>query len=429
MFSRIHYGKRMPVFLVPDPCAERGRFWGRLFQGFGPCCRAGEFIRGPGAFEAIDTCPGQDAKFPMRRTILHDEHVALGARMAPFGGFEMPIQYAGILAEHRAVRTAAAVFDVCHMGEFRIQGERALADLEALLSCDVTSLDPGRCRYGFICAEDGGVLDDQIVYRLGVDEFMMVVNAGTQDRDFAWVCEHLSPGARALNVSAETAKLDLQGPGSVRILNRLLDEPMAGLKYFHFARARFKGKPILVSRTGYTGEIGFELYCSVDLAVRLWRACLARGAVPAGLGARDTLRLEMGYPLYGHELGEERNAAESGMNWALSESKTFIGAAAVRAPDAAKERLVGLVLDGRRSARAGQAVLDATGASVGRVTSGSFAPTLKVAVAMAYVRKDLAGPGQILDIDTGRHRLTARVTETPFHRQGTVRRPFHDFLA
>ncbi|NOY82229.1 MAG: glycine cleavage system aminomethyltransferase GcvT [Kiritimatiellaeota bacterium] len=364
----------------------------------------------------------------MRRTVLHDEHIALGARMAPFGGFEMPIQYTGILAEHHAVRSAAAVFDVCHMGEFRIQGETALADLENLLSCDVASLEPGRCRYGFLCTEDGGVLDDQIVYRLGTDEFMMVVNAGTQDRDFAWICEHLSPASRALNVSAETAKLDLQGPSSVRILNRLLDEPIEALRYFHFRQAMFEREPILVSRTGYTGEIGFELYCSADLAPRLWRACLESDAAPAGLGARDTLRLEMGYPLHGHELSRERNAAEAGMDWALSRSKTFIGATAVRTPDAVKERLVGLVLEGRRSARSGQVVIDATGVPVGRVTSGSFAPSLKVAVAMAYVRTDLTGPGQVLGIDAGRHRLTARVTETPFYRLGSARRPFREFL-
>jgi len=363
----------------------------------------------------------------MRRTVLYDEHVSLGARMAPFGGFDMPIQYTGILVEHQAVRADAGVFDICHMGEFRIAGPGSVADLEHLLSCDVSTLPVGRCRYGFLCAEDGGLLDDQIVYRLGPEEFMMVVNAGTQTRDFAWVCDHLSSGVEAVNLSAETAKLDLQGPRSVQVLNQLLDEPIDSLRYFGFCRATFEHEQMLVSRTGYTGEIGFELYCPVSAAVRLWRACLSFGAVPVGLGARDTLRLEMGYPLYGHELSEEHNAAASGMDWAVSKTKEFIGAGAIRAASASAEQLVGLVFEGRRSARAGQTVLDAADESAGRVTSGSFAPSLKTAIAMAYVRCDLSAPGQELEIETGRRRLRAKVMKTPFYKSGTARKPFTDF--
>jgi len=348
--------------------------------------------------------------------------------MAPFGGFLMPIQYEGIIAEHTATRTAATVFDTCHMGQFRISGPRACEDLEHLVSAPVATMEVGQCRYGYLCNEQGGVLDDEITYRLGPTAFMMVVNAGTQDGDRAWIASHLSAGTVLEVLSPDMSKLDLQGPQSARILRQIVEQPLDGMKYYRFAGNRIAGQRVLVSRTGYTGEIGFEIYAPRTMARAIWDQCLSLGAKPAGLGARDTLRLEMGFPLYGHELSAERNAAEAGFERAIAPDKDFIGAAAVRDPAHAKQRLVGLLLDGRRAARAHDAVADSTGKQAGEVTSGSFSPSLGVSIAMAYVNKAHAAPGAKLAVRTERGDLPATVVQTPFHARATGRRPLREFL-
>ena len=249
----------------------------------------------------------------MKRTALYDLHVSLGARMGPFGGWLMPIQYAGIVKEHEACRRNAALFDTCHMGEFLVRGPLAAAALERLVTCEVSSLAAGQCRYGLMCNENGGVIDDLLLYRMSEQEFMVVVNAGTQDGDFEWIRSHVAGGTQVESLSGRTFKVDLQGPAAPRIMRGLAEMPPANLTYYHFADNRYGGRRVLVSRTGYTGEIGFEIYFeNGDLAARFWKAAMALGATPAGLGARDTLRLEMGMPLYGHELSVDRNAAESG---------------------------------------------------------------------------------------------------------------------
>jgi aminomethyltransferase len=364
----------------------------------------------------------------MKKTILHDAHVALGAKMAPFGGFLMPIQYEGIIAEHTATRTAATVFDTCHMGQFRISGPRACEDLERLVSAPVSAMEVGQCRYGYLCNEQGGVLDDEITYRLAPAEFMMVVNAGTQDADRAWITSHLSPGTAVETLSPDTAKIDLQGPTSAGIMRQIAELPLDGMKYYRFAQNRIAGERVLVSRTGYTGEVGFEIYPPQAMARSVWDRCLSLGAKPAGLGARDTLRLEMGFPLYGHELSAERSAAEAGFERAIAPDKDFIGAAAVRDPARAPQRLVGLVLDGRRAARAHDTVADSTGKRAGEVTSGSFSPSLGVSIAMAYVDKGCAAPGTTLAVRTERAELPAVVVHTPFYARATGRRPLREFL-
>ncbi len=362
-----------------------------------------------------------------KRTVLYDQHVALGAQMAPFGGFEMPIQYGGILKEHWACRREAAMFDTCHMGEFRLGGPTALSDLERLITSDVAALEPGRCRNGFFCAPDGGVLDDLIVYRMAADAFMVVVNAATQDADAEWVRSNLSASTRFENVSADMGKIDLQGPGAPRVLQSLTATPLATLRYYEHRPLRIDAVDARVSRTGYTGEAGFELYCAAADTVHLWTLLQESGAQPAGLGARDTLRLEVGLPLYGHELAADRNAAESGFERLLSTRKDFIGAAAVRDPARRRQRLVGLMLDGRRSARAGDPILDGE-AVVGGVTSGSFSPCLGRAIAMGYVDARCADPGCTLTIDAGRTPLVAHVVQRPFYRDGTVRRAIAELL-
>jgi aminomethyltransferase len=365
----------------------------------------------------------------MKKTIFYDTHVRLGAKMAPFGGYDMPIQYEGIVKEHQNTRTNTALFDTCHMGEFLIEGTNACTDLDHILSCNVAPLKIGQCKYGFICNPQGGVIDDQVIYRLTETSFFMVVNASTQDNDFNWISTHVSPGTTVKNLSAETAKIDIQGPGSVAIVNKLLDKPVNDLKYYHFMHNRYKGLDIIISRTGYTGEIGFELYCDEPRAFAFWDSSMELGAKPAGLGARDTLRLEMGFPLYGHELDDKRNAAESQFVKAIAVNKEFIGSDVVNNPNAIKQMLAGIVLEGRRAARNNDSILNRNGEQAGIITSGSFSPSLQQAIALAYINKDLCAVGTKVTIRTERNDLAGTVCEVPFYKQATARRPIADFLS
>jgi len=364
----------------------------------------------------------------MKRTFLYESHVSLSALMAPFGGFEMPIQYEGILAEHFYTRKSASVFDTCHMGEFSIKGPDAAADLDRIVSCDISTLEIGQCKYGFICNENGGVIDDQITYRLSRDGFFMVVNAGTQDADFEWVKKNISPTTSFVNLSAETGKIDLQGPDSPQIITRLLKVPVAGLKYYQWMENSYHDNKVLISRTGYTGEIGFEIYLDKKRTIEFWNECLELGAKPAGLGARDTLRIEMGYPLYGHELNAARNAAESGFAKAISTAKRFIGSDVVHDGGNRRDLLCGIKLDGRRTARNGDTVNNLDGDAIGTVTSGSFSPSLSCAVALGYVAKQFSGIGQKVLISSGKNSLPGVITAVPFYKTATARRPMREFF-
>lgn len=354
----------------------------------------------------------------LSRTPLYDTHVALGARLVPFGGFEMPVQYTGIIDEHERCRRGAAIFDTCHMGEFQCAGPAAVQDLERLVSCRVKTLKEGRCRYGMMLNPAGGVLDDLIIYRLGIDSFMIVVNAATRATDAAWIREHLSANTRFQDLSEDLGKLDVQGPESARVVSDILDKSVVELPYFAFARLSYRGGDLIVSRTGYTGELGYEVYAPVGCLGALWHAFMDAGASPAGLGARDTLRLEAGLPLYGHELSAEVNAAAGGMARSLSKEKAFIGREAVDASDGLK-RLVALRLAGRRAARAGDDVILA-GGCCGTVTSGSFAPSLGCAIALAYVSGTLEA-GMEVTVGPARKQMSATVTALPFYRGGTAR--------
>ncbi|MFO7821059.1 MAG: glycine cleavage system aminomethyltransferase GcvT [Lentisphaeria bacterium] len=366
----------------------------------------------------------------IKRTCLYDSHVDLGARMAPFGGFEMPIQYSGIVDEHLATRGAAAVFDTCHMGEFRVYGDTAVADIERLISCDIQSLALGRCRYGLLCNDQGGVLDDLLVYRLGENDFMLVVNAGTQKRDFAWIIEHLAGDTHIEDMSDRTGKIDLQGPDAPLIARGLLDNSIDGMVFYSFSENSFGNAPVTVSRTGYTGEVGFEFYAQPGTTQKLWDACLEAGAKPAGLGARDTLRLEMGMPLYGHELNEERNAAQAGFGRAISEAKEFIGCSAFSEAQAREQKLCGVAFPGRRAAREGDEILaaDQGGGRIGRITSGSYAPSLEHAVALAYIDLTNAVIGAKVQVKRGRKMLEGQIVELPFYKEGTARKKLSRFL-
>ena len=362
-----------------------------------------------------------------KHTVLFEKHMQLGARMAPFGGYMMPMQYAGILSEHKAARTAAAVFDTCHMGEFRVSGETALQDLENLLSCDLIGLPVGRCRYGLMCNPDGGVIDDLILYRLDSREYMLVVNAGTQDGDFEWIASHVSESTNIVNISCSTAKIDVQGPLAPRIVQSLTDAPIDGLKFYGFHQNTCREQPVLVSRTGYTGEVGFEIYSDPATVGWIWDECIKKGAVAAGLGARNTLRLEIGMPLYGHELKEDRNAGTAGFSPFISKTKRFIGSTAILGDIDRKERMIGMEFEGRQAAREGNRIRSLEGHVIGVVTSGSYAPSLNHAVALGYVDSDFSVAGTYIKVEA-RRVLQAKVAEPPFYKDGTARRALADFL-
>ena len=351
----------------------------------------------------------------MKKTPLYDEHISLGARMAEFGGFAMPIQYRGIMVEHEACRGAVALFDTCHMGQVRISGAHAVADLDGLVSSDVSTLAVGRCRYGLMCNEAGGVIDDLIFYRVKDEELLVVVNAGTQEADVDWFRRHVSADTSVEWLHAATAKVDIQGPGAPALVRRLLDGPLPeGMRYFSFCESVWRGAEVMLSRTGYTGELGFELYCAAERVVALWRDCLLLGAVPAGLGARDTLRLEAGLPLYGHELSSDRNAAQAGLSWCVSSRKEFVGSGAI-ATDPGKEILTGIRMEGRRAVRAGDTVVASfSDTPVGVITSGSFAPSAGCAIALAYVEPDVALPGTPVEVVTSRSRAGGHTVKRPF---------------
>ncbi|NCC52492.1 MAG: glycine cleavage system aminomethyltransferase GcvT [Spartobacteria bacterium] len=358
------------------------------------------------------------------RTILYEEHVACGAKTAPFGGWDMPIQYAGILIEHAYTRGQCSLFDICHMGEFEVAGPTACADLEHLLTQQVASLEVGQCRYGYLLREDGGALDDLTCYRLGPDRYYLVVNAATCPGDAAWIRAHLSPETTFIDHSPQTAKLDIQGPQSRAVLEMFLGEPAPELKYFRAVETTLRGVPGLISRTGYTGEWGYELYFPVEKAVEFWRRFLEHTpAKPAGLGARDTLRLEMGYALYGHELSTDRTPVGAGRGMFIDTTKDFIGKEAVmrELEEGAAQYLVGLQLHTRRAARAGNVVV-ADDQPVGMVTSGSLAPSIGTAVAMAYVDAPYTTPGASLAVIVGGKNLPATVVAFPFYKDGTARK-------
>lgn len=357
------------------------------------------------------------------RTPLNDWHKANGAKMAPFAGWDMPIQYpGGIITEHMHTRTKASVFDICHMGKLLLQGKGAAEALGKVVTVNPATLQPKRCRYGFLLNENGGVLDDLIVYRLADEEFMIVVNGACQASDFATISSRLPQALSFEDISARTGKIDLQGPGALSALEKILPGPdWKAVPYFGLERTTFNGVPMVVSRTGYTGELGYELYLPWDKTEALWQACLAQPDVaPAGLGARDTLRLEACLPLYGHELDTEHTPAEAGYGSMLGSSAPYVGkekATQVRKP------LIGLSIPGRRSARHQDVVALPDGTEVGLVTSGSFAPSLGHAVALAYVDAKYAQYDAFI-VRAAKTELPATRVALPFYTQGTARIKF-----
>ncbi|HEY3165006.1 MAG TPA: glycine cleavage system aminomethyltransferase GcvT [Candidatus Limnocylindrales bacterium] len=361
----------------------------------------------------------------LHQTPLHDRHVALGAKLIDFAGWLMPVQYAGIIEEHRAVRERAGLFDLSHMGELFVEGPEAGAGLAAALVTDPTTLAPGRAHYSMIVAPSGGIIDDLIVYRLGADRFLVVANASNARVVSDALAERLE-GFRAIldDRSLATALVAIQGPRSVEIVRPLTDVDLDGLRYYAIAEGSVAGIPALVARTGYTGEDGFEVFVDTSRAEELWDAMMAAGAghglAPIGLGARDTLRLEAGMPLYGNELDLSTNPFEANLGRVVKLEKVgdFVGRAALEkaARDGVTRRLTGLVMRGRGIARHGYPVHAEERVS-GVVTSGTHSPTLGEAIAMAYVATADAEPGTMVDVEIRGQRVPAEVVALPFYRR------------
>src|SRR5436305_9588090 len=344
----------------------------------------------------------------LRQTPLHARHVALGARMVPFAGWEMPVQYAGVIPEHKAVRTDAGVFDVSHMGQIEVEGPTARDVLQAALSNDVDKLEPGDAQYTLLTTEDGGIVDDLIVYRVDAFRYLLVVNASNTDAAFRWLKERELRGSDVRDVSDDYALLAVQGP---RALERLGLEPG---KPFTFEMGEIDGVEVMVNRTGYTGEEGVELACMDEDAVRLWDAVLARGVVPCGLGARDTLRLEVCYPLHGNDIGPQWDAISSGLGWACALDTGFTGAERLREikERGPEQKLVPFRMTEKAIPRQGMGIEGG-----GEVTSGSLSPMLEVGIGMGYVPGAASSPGSELVIDVRGKLRRAEVSKKPLYKK------------
>lgn len=359
----------------------------------------------------------------LKRTAFYTIHKALGARMVEFAGFEMPIHYpTGIVEEHKRVRTSVGVFDVSHMGEVEVHGPDALAFVQKVTVNDASKLTPGRVQYSAMCYENGGIVDDLLVYCLGRDRYMLVINAANITKDVAWLTQNLAGDVQMENRSDEISLLAVQGPNSRAVLQKLTTVNLAGIEYYHFVKGTLAGVEMLISRTGYTGELGFELYFPADeqTGARVWNAVMDAGKefniAPVGLGARDTLRLEMGFCLYGNDIDQTTHTLEASLGWITKFDKgDFIGKAALLKAKAEglKRKLVGFTLSGKAFPRHGYAI-HANGTKIGEVTSGTFSPILDKGIGMGYVAVDYARPGTPVAVAIRGQEVPATVTTVPF---------------
>jgi glycine cleavage system T protein (aminomethyltransferase) len=357
----------------------------------------------------------------LKRTPFFDIHVSLGAKMVPFGGYEMPVQYSGIIEEHKLVRSKVGVFDVSHMGEFEVRGRDALEFLQRMTTNDVSALVEGKVQYSTMCLEDGGIVDDLLVYHMG-DHYLLVVNAANIEGDMRWLHQHLQGDVHLKDRCDEISLLAVQGPQSIALLQKLTTVDLAGIPYYHFVRGRLAGIDMLISRTGYTGELGFELYLPSDpnTAASLWKSIFDAGSNvgvgPAGLGARDTLRMEMGFCLYGQDIDASTHPLEAGLGWLTKLDKgPFIGRDRIlkAKQEGLKRKLVGFTIAERAFPRTGYNIYF-EGQKRGRVTSGTFSPSLEKGIGLGYVDVGHAKPGSTIDIDIRNRQTPAMVTTLPF---------------
>ncbi len=358
-----------------------------------------------------------------RKTPLYDVHIAEGGKIVPFAGYLLPVQYAGgVIKEHMAVRQAAGLFDVSHMGEILFTGPTALDTLNHLLTNDFTDMPLGRVRYSVMCNEKGGVIDDLVIYKFGDEEYLAVVNAANRHKDYAHMAANLLPGTKAEDISDSVAQLALQGPAAPAILGRLVPEDRLPKKYYTAVRdVDISGMKCMISRTGYTGELGYEIYTAPENAVELWKTLREAGKedslIPCGLGARDTLRLEAAMPLYGHEMDEDISPLEAGLGFGVKMGKSdFIGKAALEAAGEPSRVRVGLEITGRGIAREHQDVFLGE-EKIGVTTSGTHCPAVGKAVAMALVSADRAAVGTEVDVDIRGRRVSAVIVPLPFYHR------------
>ena len=360
-----------------------------------------------------------------KRTQLYNEHVRLNAKIIDFGGFDMPVQYSGIKDEHTAVRDKAGLFDVSHMGEFFVSGPQAAKLLNKVTLANVSKLEPGKAKYTAMCYEDGGIVDDLLVYMLAENEYMLVVNASNIDKDYDWIVSQNSMGATLENRSDQYALLAIQGPEAIAIVKELTDTDVESIRFYTFEKGEVAGeKDVIISATGYTGEKGFELYIDTNKsdAVKIWNELLrvgeGRGILPAGLGARDTLRLEMGYPLYGNDITKDTTPVEARMSWLIDFNKEdFIGMKTLlrQKEEGVSRKLMGFKVDEqRRIPRSGYTISSKDGDEIGFVTSGTQSITLGIGIGMGYISTENASVNEEIYINIRNKRVKAIVARPPF---------------
>ncbi len=361
----------------------------------------------------------------LKRTPLYECHLEAKARIVPFAGFEMPVQYSGVIEEHRAVRTSVGLFDVSHMGEIDVKGRRALDFVQYVTCNDASKLTPGRAHYSGLMTPRGTFVDDLLVHKFSDDHYFLVVNAANTDKDYAYLCAQAASfdGVDVINRSDDYAQIAVQGPRALEVLQRLTPVPLAEIKYYRFVDGTVDGQRAIIARTGYTGEDGFEVYVAPAEAPGLWRKLLAAGKefgiVPTGLGARDTLRFEACMALYGNDIDDTTTPLEAGLDWIVKLDKGgFLGREALVRQKAVgiKRKLVGFEMIGRGIARHGYPVWSG-GQKVGIVTSGTHAPTLGKALGLGYVPVELSAVGSKLDVEIRDQKVAAHVVETPFYRR------------
>ncbi|HZH54322.1 MAG TPA: glycine cleavage system aminomethyltransferase GcvT [Sphingobacteriaceae bacterium] len=357
----------------------------------------------------------------MKNTALTDVHISLGAKMVPFAGFNMPVQYTGINEEHETVRNGVGVFDVSHMGEFILKGPKALDLIQKVSSNDASKLHDGKVQYAYLPNEQGGVVDDLLIYRIDSETYMLVVNAGNIQKDWDWISKYNDLGVEMKDISEQTALFAVQGPKAAEALQSLTDIDLSVMSYYTFQKGVFAGiENVLISATGYTGAGGFEIYVDAQHAKKVWDAIFEAGVAqkikPIGLGARDTLRLEMGFCLYGHEITEESSPLEAGLGWVTKFTKDFVNSDRLKAEKEAgiKNRLIGFEMIDRGIARQDYAIVNAEGETIGKVTSGTQSPTLKKSIGMGYVPVEYAAEGTEIFIQIRNNQVKAKIVKPPF---------------
>lgn len=355
----------------------------------------------------------------MKNTALTATHEALGAKMVPFAGYNMPVQYEGVNIEHETVRQAVGVFDVSHMGEFLIEGPNALALIQKVSSNDASKLTIGKAQYSYLPNDNGGIVDDLLIYKIKEDSYLLVVNASNIEKDWNWISSKNDVGATLRDLSEDYALLAIQGPKAIEAMQPLTSHDLSAIKFYNFEIGDFAGvEHVIISATGYTGSGGFEIYCKNSEAKQIWDKVVQAGAKPIGLAARDTLRLEMGYCLYGNDIDDTTSPIEAGLGWVTKFTKEFTNCEALLAQktEGVKNKLIAFKLDERGIPRHGYDIVDNDGNKIGVVTSGTMSPSLGIGIGLGYVPKDFAAVDSKINIQIRKKAISATVVKLPFYK-------------